>query len=143
MVSVSGIAVDPEKVKVVQNWPVPRNVSELRSLVGLCSYMRKFIHRFSSICKPRYVLTQKDQRFLWNDQCQQAFEKLKVALTTAPILGFPQESQSMFTVDADASNDALGSILSQEQDGKEKVISYYSKCFNKPRGDTVQHAKNC
>ena len=131
LVSDSGIAVDPEKIKVVQNWPVTRNVSELRSFVGLCSYMRKFIHRFSSICKPLHVLTQKDQRFLWKDHCQQAFEKLKVALTTAPILGFPQESQSMFTVDADASNDALGSILSQEQDGKEKVISYYSKCFNK------------
>ena len=118
-----GIAVYPKKIKVVQNWPVPRNVSELRSFVGLCSYMRKSIHGFSSICKPLHVLMQKDQRFLWNDQCQQAFEKLKVALTTAPILGFPQESQSMFTVDADASNDAQDSVLSQEQDGKEKVIS--------------------
>ena len=133
LVSDSGIAVDPEKIKVVQNWPVPSKGSELRSFVGLCSYMRKFIHRFSSICKPLHVLTQKDQRFLWNDQCHQAFEKLKVALTTAAILGFPQDSQSMFTVDADASNDALGSILTQEQDGKEKVISYYSKCFNKAK----------
>ena len=90
--------------------------------------MRKFIHGLSSICKPLHVLTQKDLRFLWNGQCQ-----LKVALTTALILGFPQESQSMFNIDADAdaSNDALDSVLSQEQYRKENVTSYYSKCFNK------------
>ena len=130
-VSSEGISVGPEKTKVVRDWPVPRNVTELRSFVGLCSYMRKFIAGFSSICKPLHVPTQKDQKFGWNDQAQAAFEKLKVALTTAPVLGFPQTSKGMFTVDADSSNDAIGSVLIQEQDGQEKVISYYSKCFNK------------
>ena len=130
-VSESGVSVDPEKTKVVQNWPVPRNVSELRSFIGLCSYMRKFINGFSAICKPLHVLTQKDQKFLWNDECQDAFEKLKVALTTAPVLGFPRESGGIFICDADASKDALGSVLCQEQDGQERVIAYYSKCFNK------------
>ena len=143
LVSEGGIAVDPEKTKVVQNWPVPRNVSELRSFIGLCIYMRKFLHGFSSICKPLYELTQKDQKFLWNDECQHAFEKLKEALITAPVLVFPQESQGMFTVDADASNNALGSVLSQEKDGQERVIGYYSKCFNKAEWSTVQHVKNC
>ena len=131
LISSEGIEVDPAKTKVVQDWPVPKNVSELRSFVGLCSYMRKFIQGFSSICKPLHVLTQKDKKFEWNDQCQLAFEKLKLALTTAPVLGFPQDSQGMFTVDTDASKDALGGILSQEQDGQERVISYYSKCFSK------------
>ena len=93
--------------------------------------MRKFIAGFRSICKPLHVLTRKDQKFEWNDQAQAAFEKLKVALTTAPVLGFSQESKVMFTVDADSSNDGIGSVLIQEQDGQEKVISYYSKCFNK------------
>ena len=93
--------------------------------------MRKFINGFSAICKPLHVLTQKDQKFLWNDECQDAFEKLKVALTTAPVLGFPRESGGIFICDADASKDALGSVLSQEQDGQERVIAYYSKCFNK------------
>ena len=77
------------------------------------------------------MYSQKDQKFLWNDECQQAFEKLKEALITAPVLGFPQEFQGMFTVDADASNNALGSVLSQDQDGQERIIGYYSKCFNK------------
>ena len=66
-----------------------------------------------------HVLTQKDQKFLWNDECQDAFEKLKVALTSAPVLGFPQESEGIFICDADASNDALGSVLSQVQNGQE------------------------
>ena len=61
LVSEAGIAVDSEKTKVVQNWPVPRNVSELRSFIGLCSYMRKFIHGFSSICKPLNVLTKRPE----------------------------------------------------------------------------------
>lgn len=104
LVSEAGIAVDPEKTKTVQNWPVPSNVRELKSFVGLCSYMRKFITGFSSICKPLHVLTQKDRQFVWDDQCQTAFEKLKQAFTTAPVLGFPQESQGILFVDADASN---------------------------------------
>ena len=130
-VSEAGISVDAEKTKAVREWPVPRNVSELRSFIGLCSYMRKFINGFSSICKPLHVLTPKDQKFLWNSECQDAFEKLKVALTSAPVLGFPQESEGIFICDADASNDALGSCLSQVQNGQERVIGYYSKCFYK------------
>ena len=68
-VSEAGISVDAEKTKAVREWPVPRNVSEVRSFIGLCSYMRKFVYGFSSICKPLHVLTQKDQKFLWNDEC--------------------------------------------------------------------------
>ena len=131
LVSENGIAVDPEKTKAVQNWPVPKNVKEVRSFIGLCSYMRRFIAGFSSVCKPLHLLTQKDHRFEWNEECQVAFETLKTALTTAPILGFPQESQGEFILDCDASNDALGAVVSQLQEGEERVISYYSKCFSK------------
>ena len=131
LVSENGIAVDPEKTKAVQNWPVPKNVKEVRSFIGLCSYMRRFIAGFSSVCKPLHLLTQKDHRFEWNEDCQVAFETLKTALTSAPILGFPQESQGEFILDCDASNDALGAVVSQLQEGEERVISYYSKCFSK------------
>ena len=131
LVSENGIAVDPEKTKAVQNWPVPKNVKEVRSFIELCSYMCPFIAGFSSVCKPLHLLTQKDHRFEWNEECQVAFETLKTALTTAPILGFPQESQGEFILDCDASNDALGAVVSQLQEGEERVISYYSKCFSK------------
>ena len=66
-VSESGIS---EKIRAVQNWPVPRNVTEVRSFIGLCSYMRRLISGFSSICKPLYLLKQKDHKFEWTDECQ-------------------------------------------------------------------------
>ena len=131
LVSESGISVDPEKVKSVQNWPVPDTVTEARSFVGLCSYMRKFIPGFSSVCKPLHALTQKGVRFEWSDEAQIAFDTLKMLLTSAPVLGFPIETQGKFIVDCDSSNDAIGTVLSQIQDGEERVISYYSKCFSK------------
>ena len=59
LVSENGIAVDPKKTKPVQNWPVPKNVKEVRSFIGLCSYMRPFIAGFSSVCKPLHLLTHK------------------------------------------------------------------------------------
>ena len=129
--SENGIAVDPEKTKAVQNWPVPKNVKEVRSFTGLCSYMRRFIAGFSSVCKHLHLLTLKEHRFEWNEECQVAFETLKTALTTTPILGFPQESQGEFILDCDASNNALGAVVSQLQEGEERVIGYYSKCFSK------------
>ena len=122
LVSENRIAVDPEKTK---------NVKEVRSFIGLCSYMRRFIAGFSSVCKPLHLLTQKEHRFEWNEECQVAFETLTTALTTAPFLGFPQESQGEFILDCDASYDALGAVVSQLQEGEERVISYYSKYFSK------------
>ena len=93
--------------------------------------MRRFIAGFSSVCKPLHLLTQKEHRFEWNEECQVAFETLTTALTTAPFLGFPQKSQGEFILDCDASYDALGAVVSQLQEGKERVISYYSKYFSK------------
>ena len=75
-------------------------------------------------------------------KCQDAFEKLKVALTTAPVLGFPRESGGIFICDTDASKDALGSVLCQEQDGQERLIAYYS-VSTKLNGGTALHAANC
>ena len=63
------------------------------------------------------------------DKCDIAFNTLKYALSSAPVLAFPDENAGEFIVDADASNVALGSVLSQVQDGQEKVMAYYSKCF--------------
>ena len=112
LVSQEGISADPHKIKSVQDWLTPRNVSEVRSFVGLCSYLRKFIPGFSTICKPLHVLTEKNQRFEWTEKCEIAFNTLKDALTAAPILAFPSENEE-FVVDCDSSNVALGAVLSQ------------------------------
>ena len=115
---------DPEKVKTVQEWPTPTNVTEVRSFVGLCSYLRKCIAGFSTICKPLHKLTEKGHKFVWTEECDIAFHTLKSALISSPILAFPDEKGQGLIIDCDASNVAAGSMLSQIQNGEEKVIAY-------------------
>ena len=131
VVSEEGIATDPDKIAAIQDWPTPRNLTELRSFLGTCSYYRKFIRGFSHVAKPLYILTEKNRLFLWNDEAEKAFKTLKDALTTSPILAYPTETDE-FLLDCDASNTGIGSVLSQVQENEERVISYYSRSLNKP-----------
>jgi hypothetical protein len=71
------VSTDPEKTKAVSEWPVPKNVKEVRSLLGLCSYYRKFIFHIAYIARPLHKLTEKNQSFVWTEECQMAFENLK------------------------------------------------------------------
>ena len=130
-VSEKGIATDEEKIKAVKDWPIPKNVKQVRSFVGLCSYYRKFVPKFASIAKPLHKLTELNTKFIWDEKCQKSFDTLKQALISSPILAFPTE-EGRFIIDADASLAGMGSVLSQVQDGVEKVVSYYSKTFSKP-----------
>ena len=130
VVSEEGVATDPEKICSVKDWPTPKNVSEIRSFVGLCSYYRKYIKSFSQIAKPLHVLTEKNRYFEWNDVAEQAFQKLKSALISAPILAYPSETDP-FILDTDASNCHIGAVLSQVQNNSERVIAYYSRTLNK------------
>ena len=127
-----GISTDQRKISAVENWPLPQNVKQIRSFLGLCSYYRRFVHNFSTIAKPLHKLTEKGANFVWTDECQYAFETLKRSLVNAPILAYPSPTSGQFILDADASNVALGAVLSQIQNGEEKVIAYYSRCFSKP-----------
>ena len=88
-VSALGINTDKDKIKAVQEWPVPRTVKQVRSFVGLAAYYKRFIASFGEICKPLYQLCEKNRQFLWSLDCQHAFETLKDKLTTAPILAYP------------------------------------------------------
>ena len=129
VVSGAGVEVQPEKVDAVNDWPTPTKVSELRSFLGLASYYRRFIDSFSVIAAPLYQLMRKDSRFTWRDEQQLAFEQLKVALTTSPVLGCPQ-SEGTFCLDTDASERGLGAVLSQEQGGNERVLAYASRTLS-------------
>lgn len=114
-VSGDGVQTDPAKVAVVEQWPIPIEVSEVRSFVGLCSYYRRFIAGFSSLAKPLFRLTEKGREFKWTSDCQSAFDNLKKCLTTAPILAHPNFSVP-FILDTDASQVGLGAVLSQDID---------------------------
>lgn len=131
IISADGVKTDPQKVSAVKEWSRPQNVHELRSFLGLCTYYRKFVKGFSLIARPLHKLTENQQKFLWTDDCEKAFNNLKEALTSAPILSYPDPEKS-FILDADASNESIGAVLSQEINGQERVIAYWSKCLSKP-----------
>ena len=130
VVSSDGIKTDPKKTEAVKNWPTPTCVKEVRSFLGICSYYRRFIYRFSDVAKPLHRLTEKGQAFIWTDDCKMAFEALKQKLTEAPILAHP-DFEKEFILDTDASDVAIAAVLSQKIDGKEHVIAYASKTLSK------------
>ncbi|KAA3465783.1 DNA/RNA polymerases superfamily protein [Gossypium australe] len=124
IVSAAGIRVDPSKISTILEWKPPRNVSKVRSFLGLAGYYRRFVKGFSIIATPLTNLLQKDVRFEWSEKCQQSFEQLKVLLTEALVLIQP-ESGKEFIVYSDVLLNGLGCLLMQER----KVIAYTSRQF--------------
>lgn len=129
VVTDKGISCDPSKVDTIKNWPVPTSVAEVKSFLGLAGYYRKFIPNFSEIASPLTSLTKKARKFEWSDDCQKGFDKLKELLITSPILSYPME-EGEYILDTDASGNGIGGVLSQIQNGQEKVIAYSSKTLN-------------
>ena len=121
-----GNETDPEKIQAIAEWPTPTSVTEVRSFVGLCSYYRRFVKDFAAIAGPLHALTGKNARFCWTDACQTAFEELRRRLVNSPIVAMPQ-NEGQFRLDTDASNEAIGAVLSQVQDGEERVVAYASR----------------
>ena len=110
---------DLAKVVAVQDWKTPRNATEVRSFLGLAGFYRKFIRDFAKISAPLTRLTKKNLVFNWDFDCELAFQHLKRALTTAPVLTLPDGSK-MFTVYTDACRTGLGDVLMQEG----RVVAY-------------------
>ena len=102
LISREGVRVDPAKVEAVSNWKRPRNVTEIRSFLGLAGYYRRFIRDFSSIASSLTGLTRQGVPFIWDHDCEANFNELKARLTSAPVLTLPSSSGG-FTVYSDAS----------------------------------------
>ena len=130
IVSSEGVGTDPEKIGAIQNWKVPQDITDVRSFLGLCSYYRKFVPKFSEIAKPLTKLTEKDQPFTWGSEQENAWLDLKQRLMSAPILAYPDPSTE-FILDTDASGYGIGAVLVQVQEGKERVIAYGSRSLTK------------
>jgi hypothetical protein len=113
IVDKQGICPDPKKVEAVQTWPVPKNVHDVRSFLGLVNYFRKFIEHYSEIAVPLTNLTKKSHPWVWTGRCQDAFGLLKQKLIEAPLLRTPDESLP-YEVVTDASDLGLGGVLLQE-----------------------------
>ena len=129
LATTQGIAVDPNKIKVVFEWPAPTNKWEVESFLGFANYHRSHIKEYAKLAGPLYELTGPKSPFHWEIIHEEAFAALKESLVSAPVLAYPN-TQDMFILDTDASDTAIGAELLQLQDGEEKVISYGSFTLN-------------
>ena len=127
IVSTDGIEVDPEKVEVIYNWMPPKTVKGVQSFLGFCNFYRRFIQDYGVIAKPLVRLTKTNVPFVFDQDCQEAFEELKGRLTSSPILRhYNPELESM--LETDASDGVVGGILSQlHPDGEWHPVAFFSK----------------
>ncbi|KAJ0430223.1 putative nucleotidyltransferase, Ribonuclease H [Helianthus annuus] len=121
VISHRGVAVDPEKIQAIRNWPTPTTVKDIRSFLGLAGYYRRFIKNFATIASPLTDLLKKDS-FLWSQSATDAFIQLKELLSSTPVLHLPDFNRP-FTVETDASGTGIGAILSQDQ----HPLAYFSQ----------------
>ncbi|KAI5753631.1 hypothetical protein M8J77_001985 [Diaphorina citri] len=131
VVSTEGVSTDPKKIEAVKSWPIPKDKHEVRSFLGLVSYYRRFIKGFADIARSLHRLTEKGKAFVWTEECNLSFETLKSELCKAPILRYPVAGKP-FVLDTDASQFAIGAVLSQVTDGIETPVAYFSKALSKP-----------
>jgi transposase InsO family protein/predicted aspartyl protease len=134
VISSEGIATDPAKTEEIARWPVPACARDVRGFLGLCGYYRRFIDHYAEKAAPLTSLLKKNIKFRWTEECQVAFEKLKDALMSPPVLAMPREPpdepngmEGVYILDTDASDLSVGCVLSQMQDGQEKVIAYAAR----------------
>ncbi len=124
------VAMDPMKVHRVMEWPTPTKAKEVQSFLGFVNFYQKFICSFSDIACPLYALTHKTQRWVWGLAKEEAFEALKKAVTSTPVLTFPSQS-GCFCLECDALNFATRAVLSQIQaDGAHQPVAFMSKGFS-------------
>jgi RNase H-like domain found in reverse transcriptase/Reverse transcriptase (RNA-dependent DNA polymerase)/Integrase zinc binding domain/Integrase core domain/Zinc knuckle/Aspartyl protease len=121
-----GVRPDPAKVSGLTDSPVPRNAKELRSFMGLASYFRRFVPAFSATTAPMQALLKKGEYFDWGLAQQEAFDKVRAILSTAPVLAMPDFTKE-FTLSTDASGYAVGAVLEQMgEDDELHPVAYYS-----------------
>ncbi|GKC27206.1 putative reverse transcriptase domain-containing protein, partial [Tanacetum coccineum] len=120
VVNSEGIHVDPRKIEAVKNWKPSKTPTEIRSFLGLAGYYRRFIANFSKIAKPLTLLTQKNKKFDWGDEQENAFQTLKDMLCDVPILALPEGTDD-FVVYYDASNQGKANLVANALSMNERL----------------------
>ena len=130
----------PQKVSAIQEWPIPTNVTEIRSFLGLATYYRRFVRDFSSIAAPMYELTKDSIPFVWGMEQQKSFDTLKQCIISSPIIRLPDFNKDwiMYT---DASGYGVGGVLCQEYDGIHHPILFMSHKLGKHEMNWPTHEK--
>jgi hypothetical protein len=144
VLSANGISPDKGKISAITNWARPNDKRGVRSFIGLCSYYRKFIPHFSTIAAPLHRLqsVSKDIIFEWGPKEQEAFDKMKEAMSSPPVL-IPPNWDEPFLLQTDASDVGVGAVLSQIIDGEERAIAFASKSLNAAQKNYTTTDKEC
>ena len=131
------------KVSAISEFPVPKCKRQLMRFLGMAGYYRKFCKNFSGIAEPLTNLLKKSTKFKWNDKCQDAFDRLKAILKSAPVLLAP-DFDKCFKLAVDASDVGIGAVLLQEDNnGIGHPVCYFSKKFNKHQRNYSTIEKEC
>ena len=141
VVNRAGVSMQQHKVEAVRNWPVLQSVKDVRAFLGLAGFYRRFVEGFARIARPLTDLTQMayNQQWRWGPVEQKAFDALKRALTSAPVLAHPNP-QRQWIVQTDASGLAIGGVLSQKQDDDTvRPVAYWSHKFNSAERNYSRH----
>ncbi|KAL5515892.1 hypothetical protein EMCRGX_G001137 [Ephydatia muelleri] len=141
VISRNGICTSPKKIEVIQKEPIPLNVTELRSFLGIVNYYGKFIQSVADLCEPLNELLQKNTPWMWTATCMESFNQLKQALGSAEVLCHYNPSEEI-SLACDASAHGLGAVLSHHfKDGSERPISYASRTLSKAKRNYSQIEK--
>jgi len=124
------LAMEDQKVSGIADWPPPENQRQVRSFIGFCNFYKRFIERYADMCIPLNDLLRKSTKWAWTPERHNAFEKLKVAFVSKPVLLIP-DYEKPFIIEADASLFATGAVLLQEDaNGDEHPTGYLSNSLN-------------
>ena len=145
IVSKDGIETEKKKVIAIQEWPIPKTVTEVHSFLGFKKYYHIFIPKYAQIAQPlnhlvsRENANKKKTLVEWNEECQEAFEKLKQLCSQTPILAYANYKKP-FKLNTNASENGLGAVLYQKQDdGMDHVIAYASQTLSKSKKNYDAH----
>ena len=129
-ISDTGISIDDSRTQAIRTYPKPTKAKHVKQFLGLAGFYRHFIKNYADIVEPLNRLTRKNVKFIWDDECKKAFNKLIELLASKPILAYPNFNEK-FYLSTDASQVGIGAVLGQKDaKGFEKVVHYASRSLN-------------
>ena len=142
IISEKGIHTDPAKIAAILALKTPQSFKDVRRVIGIVSWYRRFVPEFADIVHTLNQLLKKGKHWNWTEVHDKAFELLKQRLTETPIMECPDFTK-MFTLQTDATDYGLGAALTQEVEGVERVIAYASRSLNNVERNYSATVKEC